>query len=373
MANNHKWTEEEERKLLLLWGKAQKDRDKFKTLILADKLLGNRRWKAVSHKAYALGLYEKSEISSRYPFSRLSNELKEELKRMLSDPAVSWEKIRAEKEFSKFNEKQLRNFAQGEGISIDKGGDKMANHSSDEKGLTPEQQFIAKREAGEISIEEFLNGLAEIKSELAEYWEIIHRLVSEKKMVRNTDFLPFTKNLRIQGKKKEHKLNAIRGILRKFEEWETLSSFKTDLHIVFLCNMAGFYRPEELFKLIPPKETKLITSLLTEEPQELKVLASKLEKVIGHNLLSTLLEHYMNLGLVKFVKKADGYCLTERGKELGVDAQSIKTLEATALENALFVEQEEAGTLPKSLQEVGEALERDMAKKIVPVTDLSAE
>jgi len=279
--------------------------------------------------------------------------------------------------------------------------------TGEEAKLTTEQQLIKEREAKEISVESFLLGLEALgtKSDLCAYWVVFKELLQERRVFRNANLLPFAGRLPIKNVVGVNpRKNVTKGVLDKFVEWGVLSEFtvgpRESAHKVYIGNLGNFYTPEELKRLIPDTEKSrvlsslvgayssdilvglipenergLIVSLLPSGPKEppkpFKELAEGLRSVVGEDFLSEVLEFYVGKGLVQETKH--GFRITARGVELGLDAQSVKTLEATALENALFVEQEKRGELPASLDKVGDALREDIAKKTVPVTDLTQE
>jgi hypothetical protein len=244
-----------------------------------------------------------------------------------------------------------------------------------EQDVSPEKKLINQREAREISVPDFLKGLEETGSDFAKYWKTILGVLQAKRMIRVKDLLPFAKELHAQEKKEAYKLNFIAGILRKFDHWQLILSLKSGGTAYYVCDLPGFYTPDEIQKLIPGSEADRILAHVTDKPTKLSEIAKLLygDENDGNTFLETFLTYYQNLSLIKFNKKDSTYCLTPRGVELGVDSQSIKTLEATALENALFMRTEQSGKLPTSLAEVRDALKRDIANKIVPVTDLTKE
>ncbi|MEK9179967.1 MAG: hypothetical protein AAB897_00960 [Patescibacteria group bacterium] len=171
--------------------------------------------------------------------------------------------------------------------------------------------------------------------------------------------------------------NKARGFLAKLVELGYLINVadSEDGCTWYFSNEEGFYESEELYKLIPEQERNRILEHIDDEVITLDSLANALygNRARGVNFLETFLDYYVDLGLIQFSNKEDGYLLTERGAELGVDAQSVRTLEATALENDIFVKSEENAELPASLKTVGEALKQDIVNKTVPVIDLTKE
>lgn len=283
--------------------------------------------------------------------------------------------------------------------------------------LTPEKKLIRQREARDITPEGFIAGLAELKpvSDLKIYWDIIQRQLEEKRVIRNTDLLPFAVRLKIEGARellgnkrvkakrnrnlRERILNSVRGILGKFVEWGALSRFTVgrpglETHEEYICNLPRFYTPEELKKLIPDGEKSrvlnnlvgnydsevlielvpddvriLLFDLLSAKPKSLKVLSAELGAVIGGDLLDKVLEYFVDKEVVWETKK--GYALSGLGREFGVDVQSIRTLDAIALENAAIIGEEKAVKLPASLEEVAEILEQDLRDKAVRPLDVT--
>ncbi|MEX2053098.1 MAG: hypothetical protein WD898_02645, partial [Candidatus Paceibacterota bacterium] len=243
--------------------------------------------------------------------------------------------------------------------------------------LTPEErekELIQQREAGKISAEKFLEGLAEPRPlrELALQWKLLCSLLKKKRVIRNTDLEPYFQKLGATGKLREHKLTATRGMLNKFVEWGALALINDGQTNHYFCNLPAFYEPDELHKLIPEKEQRRVLAHISDKPIEVDRLAYLVYGDEGRNIsvLNTFLDFYKGYGLIRYNKKDDSYVLTERGQELGVDSQTIKTLEATALENELFVKEEKAGELP-NIGDVAGILKKDIDGKKVPVIDLT--
>lgn len=384
------WPASERKKLKEYWKQAEGDRDKFKELALADPIFKKKRrsWDSIQQEARRAKIYKGAKLSKRYAFSRLPKTDRADLERLLKDFGLV--KTREDKRFSGFSERQLRNFARGASIQIHKDekpgpktDDGKVQQATEAVPKTPqeiENELITQRESDQISVVEFIDGLPE-GGELRIYWDNIKGLLTTNRTLRNTELLKHAeeKNVEtlISGRSRVHRLDHTKGVLGHFVKWDALSEFKVkkdkEPHQIYLCNLPAFYQPEELFKILPHKEVQVVTDLLIQGSQDLEILADKLGKVIGRNLLETLLTHYVGLGLFKYDRKSGNYSLTERGQELGLDEQSIKTIKATALENAVFAEEEEAGSLPSSLEDVADALQRDIAKKTVPRIDLTKE
>ena len=199
-------------------------------------------------------------------------------------------------------------------------------------------------------------------------WGRIKTLIQKHRRVRNQQ----VSTLRQEKKAK----TLARGLLKKRVEEGMLVEFTDEDNVTwYVLNEEGFYEPEELYKLVPEKEQQRILSHITDKP----ITASRLAHLLyggeerGVAFLETFLNHYVKLSLIRFKKKDEGWSLTERVVELGVDAQSVKTLKATALENEVFAKKEAADDAPKSRAEVKKLLREDMASKMVSVTDLTDE
>lgn len=258
------------------------------------------------------------------------------------------------------------------GNSDTQGGNMKKENENSE--LTPEQiaekekQLIAQREAGEITVEQFLSGLAEIKSELTGYWEVIFKLVSEKRTIRNTDLLPFADKLNIQGKKREHKLNAIRGILNKFVEWRALS--KNGTPVYYLCNLPNFYNAEELLKIFSEEDTSRIIGPLTNGPMTTPALEQALGGGIGIHILETILKHYIEKNVIEHNKK--GYKLSSAARLTNTDPAGLLALELFEAENLLDQEEEDSAkkieiSSPEDLEKIAEDDIRSKTIKTIPI------
>jgi len=229
-----------------------------------------------------------------------------------------------------------------------------------------EKELITKRESNEITPEEFIRNL---KGDLKVYWSIIHRVLRRQRTIRNIELLPFAKQLGAIGGKRVEKLNTIRGILAKFVEWEVLTKFKPATYSVYLCNLSDFYQPEELSKIISDKETNLITKRLNGKPVPFKTLAKEFEKIIGCNLLATLLSFYIDKGVLEETKS--GFRISTIGQEFGSDPTSIQTLDTIALENQLALKKKEEAAKFRfaTLSDISDAQKKDLENKEVPVIE----
>ncbi len=399
MAHYGNWPKKLERKLKEHWLKAKGDRDKFQELVLADDvLIKEKEWDACNRKARRMGFFKKAKMSKRYVFSQLDKEQLEELKKMLADNNIGFKEII--QKCSEFNltvtEQQLRNFARSCDIKINKekpgrkplhasetAGNRDASEIQDlldglQSGALTEQKFldalIDRREANQISCVLFLEHLV---GELKGYWEIILKLLSEKRAIRASDLLPLieakNKRIRITDKIAKHKQNIIKGVLTKFVEWGVLYPFKTGTYYSYVCNLPGFHSPEETFKLVPDGVKRAVQHVFDSmvqvgkkpKPLTLDSLAKEFEGKIGASLLSSLLDYYIEKGVVEC--KKGNYYLTQAGATYGLDEQSLKTFSAATLENQLFLE-DERSTMIVTLDEAEKALAEEMRKKtVVPI------
>ncbi len=405
MAYKGYWPRGLEKKLRKHWQDAGGDRDEFKRLVLADKaLVKEKEWDACERKARRMGFFKKAKMSKRYVFSQLNKRQLEEVKRMLADDSTYQETIQKCSEFGlAVTEQQLRNLANSEGIKLNKGqpGRKTAEKSgaaeSDSKSnldeervkiqdlldgrqnkTLTEQKFldilIERKEANQISCALFLEHLI---GELKGYWEIILKLLLEKRAIRASDLLPLieakNKRIKITDRITEHKKNIIKGVLTKFVEWGILYPFKTGTYYSYVCNLPGFYPPEETFKLVPDGVKRAIQHTFDSmvqvgkkpKPLTLDFLAEEFEGKIGADLLSSLLDHYVAKGVVE--TKKGNFCLTQAGATYGLDEQSLKTFSAATLENQLFLEGERSTTIV-TLDEAEKVLAEEMrSKTVVPI------
>ncbi len=401
MANHGNWSREDQQRLKRLLVKSGKNRDRFKELVMADKKFKKKGWGACEQKAIRMHFFEQTPLSERFVFSNLERTQLEELKKTLADDNIGWEEIK--QKFPGFTEKQFQNLANRCGIKInkEKSGRKAAekfgavasdskNNLSEErikiqdlldglqKKTLTEQKFldtlIERKEANQISCALFLEHLV---GELKGYWEIILKLLLERRVIRASDLLPLieakNKRIKITDKITEHKKNIIKGVLTKFVEWGILYPFKTGTYYSYVCNLPGFYPPEETFKLVPDGVKRAVQHTFDSmvqvgkkpKPLTLDFLAEEFEGKIGADLLSSLLDYYVTKGVVE--TKKGNFCLTQAGATYGLDEQSLKTFSAATLENQLFLEGERSTTIV-TLDEAEKVLAEEMRNKtVVPI------
>ncbi len=397
MAFHGNWPKEDKKRFRELLIKSGKNRDRFKELVMADKKFKKKGWGACQQMAIRMGLFEKAPMSERFVFSNLKEGQLEELKEILTRCGIGPE---VKQKFPGFTEKQFRNFANRQDIKLNK--ERLGIKAAERSGVTAsgsqnnlgeekikirdlldglqkktltEQKFldalIERREADQISCALFLEHLV---GELKGYWEIILKLLSEKRVIRASDILPLieakNKRIKITDKIAKHKNNIIKGVLTKFVEWGALYPFKTGTYYSYACNLPDFYPPEETFKLVPDGVKRAVQHVFDSmvqlgkkpKPLTLDFLAKEFEGKIGTDLLSSLLDYYVSKGVVD-TKKGNFY-LTQAGAIYGLDEQSIKTFDAATLENQLFLE-EEKSPAAVSLDEAEKVLAKEMQEKTV--------
>ena len=334
MAFHGNTPKEVKNKLKKYWAQSKGNRDKFRELITNDKELKGT-WDSYDIAARRMNLKEYSGFKSkgRYTFTQLKPKEVEEISKILAEEGT----VAAQIKYPQFNAKQFHNFAKGRGIKIHKLKKETETSKANVTELT-EKELIEKVEKGEIEPEEFLNTLPE-GSELRVYWQVISDLLSSRRSIRNTDLLQFTKQLNVQAKKKVHKLNAIRGILAKYVEWGALTQIKSNSHNVYLCNLPDFYQPEELDALLSWKEKEFVLNLCSGEAKPFNWFASQAEKVLGRNLLRSVLAFYINKNVVE--QNKSGYKLTSAARLTSTDPAGLLALELFEAENLLDEKEEE--------------------------------
>lgn len=230
-----------------------------------------------------------------------------------------------------------------------------------------EKDLIIKREKNEITVEEFVSNL---EGDLKRYWSIIHQTLKQKRTFRNIELLSSAQKLGVSGRKRVEKLNAIRGILAKFVEWKILSMFKSGTHLQYLCNLPDFYKAEELLKLIPEEQVSRILRAFADGPKTLVALEQEAGGIIGVNVLTTLINHFVGKGVVEPVSKPKGaFRLTSGAKLAGTDPDSLLGLDLFKAENLLDQEEEGAAQRAdaKDTKTLAKLVGEDLASKtIVP-------
>lgn len=362
MAFRGKVPDEIKKKLKIYWKKSDGNKSEFKELVINDKELKGTWssydvWAGRNLKGY------KGYGASQYTFAQLKPEELERITKLLSEQGSG----AAQKEFPQFTKEQLRSFAKGQGVPVKR----KASQKEQEKVVT-EQQLIEAVEHGKIEPNEFLEKLPE-NSELRVYWQVIFSLLVTKRAIRNTDLLPFTKELNVEAKKKEHKLNALRGILNKYVEWGALTPVKAGSHKTYLCNLPDFCKPEEVDTLIPHKEKEFVLNLCSSEAKPFSWFASQAEKVLGKNLLRTILAFYVGKGVIE--QNKSGYKLTSAAKLTSTDPAGLLALELFEAENLLDQEEEDAAkkieiASPKDLEKLSE---EDIRSKTIKTVSLETD
>src|SRR3989344_3106005 len=354
------WTKQEEAQLVELFLKSKKNLGECKRLVLSDPLLKKQKrdWNMCYKKLRHTGLLEEGvqHDTDKYPFAVLTAKDLGRLDDLLRTQGV--EAVRAA--FPQYTVKQLRNHAVQREIKLGSAPNAQTKEC-DEKSL------IKARETGETSVADFLEQLPK-NSELRVYWGVIRDLLKKKRIVRNTDFLPHGKELNIKAKKRVHKLNAIRGILAKFVEWNVLVTFRVEGHQGYFCNLPDFYEAEELLKLIPCEETSRILRPFAGGPKTLATLEQETGRAIGVHVLETILNHYVGKGVLEAVKQPKGaFKLTEGAKLTSTDPAGLLALDLFKAENLLDQEEDrEAQKVdPKDTKALAEVVAKDLECKTI--------
>jgi len=241
------------------------------------------------------------------------------------------------------------------------------NEKNKSEEVLTEAQLAKSVESKEITFEQFL-GKLEPKSELKKYWGIIYKLLAKGRIIRNKDLLEYSKTLGSKTSKKAHKLNYLRGLLMKFVELHALVTVKTNSHISYLCNLPGFYQPEELLELIPGEEVSRILRPLDNGPKTLESLEQEAGGTTGVYILATLIDFCVAKGVVEPVSKPKGaFRLTQAAKLTNTDPAGLMALDLFKAENLLDQEEdrEVKKNEPKDTETLFKLSGKDLESKTV--------
>ncbi len=196
---------------------------------------------------------------------------------------------------------------------------------------------------------------------MKKFYERVMRLLEEKRCVRVSDV-----HAAIRGDK-----DKIRGKLIRLTGASLIVNIPGEHHL-FFANASGFYKSGELQKLVPSREQNRIAAQFVQGPMTVTRIAQQLYgKRVGELFLTAYLTDFVERGLLSF--EDDKYAKTKHGHEFGIDAQSVKTLDAMELENKLHVKSEEKAPDFKSLGEVSAALKKNREDLTVHPVDLNDE
>src|SRR3990167_5895482 len=230
-----------------------------------------------------------------------------------------------------------------------------------------EKDLIVKKEKNEITPAEFVGNL---EGDLKKYWSVIHQILKQKRVIRNKDLLPFAKKFGVTGRKREEKLNFLRGILNKFVEWKVISTFKHGTHLQYLCNLPNFYQAEELLKLIPNEEMSRMVRSLADGPKTSAMVEQETGSTVGIHIVEAILGYYVDKGVIQSLKQPKGaFKLTDAAKLTGTDPDSLLGLDLFKAENLLDKqEDQEAHKIEaKDTKTLGQLARADLeSKTIVP-------
>ena len=171
--------------------------------------------------------------------------------------------------------------------------------------------------------------------------------------------------------------NNSRGILAKLTEISMLVAVIGDENdpkvIWYYSNEARFYRPKQLFELLPPIEVDRITDHIKEEPRTIEDLSRLVygdpSGKHGRNFMATLLEHYIKKGAIEL--KKDAYQRTAVSEHFGLSVAELPFLDAVALENRAFASEVQRGAKLKTPTDLIRVVEQDRAAKSVKPIDIT--
>lgn len=243
--------------------------------------------------------------------------------------------------------------------------------STQKSGKTPEDD--AKRDEAKKLEEQRLKAQ---EREEVDRQKLLRRLLREKGRVRVSElyehFNPRTPKER----------DEVRGFVRRIVEEGILFDFVDDdpktgkTATWYYVNDEKFYDPKKLVALVPRSEIDRIGDLLEVREWTLGAITRQLygkrpNPPVG--FVGTILRHFIDRGLLVFVKKDAIYAATQRGKEFGIDSQTLLTLDATALENQLVAREESEAPKIVSLEQYENLCERDVREKMVKPVKVSEE
>ena len=121
--------------------------------------------------------------------------------------------------------------------------------------------------------------------------------------------------------------------------------------IWYYSNEARFYRPKQLFELLPAIKVDRITDHVREEPRTIEdifrlVYGDPEAANVDRNFIATLLEHYIKKGAIEL--KKDAYQRTAVSEHFGLSVAELPFLDAVALENRAFASEVQRGAKLKT-------------------------
>jgi|GEM_PF-759342 hypothetical protein len=198
----------------------------------------------------------------------------------------------------------------------------------------------------------------------------VMRVIKKKRRIQKSDvYLLF---------QKEDK-DAVRGWIKKWVDVGTLIEVKDEENKCawYFANKPHFYSSRELYRLVPEKEKERMFDFLRGFGGSADIV--RLHRVLYDgkseeevtDFLETLLSFYEEKKLVG--RQGTTYRITQRGRELGVDKQSILSLDATEAENQLALKREIAPLKIRSREDVAAILAADRAQTLVKPIDITAQ
>ncbi|HUO56500.1 MAG TPA: hypothetical protein VMU27_03660 [Candidatus Paceibacterota bacterium] len=172
--------------------------------------------------------------------------------------------------------------------------------------------------------------------------------------------------------------DTLRGYMRRFVENGFLFSLtirdqKEGSASHYFVNSSEFYEPERLVKLLPREEVDRIATHVGDEELSIRTLT---QRIYGDRpsppifIVETVLNRFVKDGLM--TNKGGRYKLTDRGREFGVDSETLAFLDNTRLENIATAEKEgeKADPIQLTREKLLRLHEEDLREKRIKSADL---
>lgn len=227
------------------------------------------------------------------------------------------------------------------------------------------------RKENEKTVDPAVQRAEKEKQIVEEFWSKLRPRLSKAGCVRNQKVAELLKVDK----------NQARGLLVKLVELGHLIDVADPEKncTLYFSNDKSAYKTAKsrsrLIELVPFTEVERIIDLLEKSSRTV----SELSEILygdptgkrGSNFLSALLAYYEEKDIVRVSAKSNKYSLSKFAREFGFDEQSIKTLQAIALENQLVMKRKDSHVSFRSLEEVERALRKDLESKTIQPIDVS--